>query len=187
MKPSGEIVRSNKLGRLVYCSRSCSAIASNKPRRAKEIVKKCPVCNKDFVSSTKTKASTFCSRSCASKGSMTEYRLEKAKISGFINASNLISAAEALKRREAWKYVILEQVLKARPHEFEYPLDGYVFDLALFDTKVLVEFDGDYHKSGKQVGVDAIKNEVAKKAGFMIIRREVVDTKVLGVETIEGL
>jgi very-short-patch-repair endonuclease len=65
-------------------------------------------------------------------------------------------------------------------------IDGRVFDLALFDAKVLIEFDGPYHH-GSQLGVDRTKEEVAANHGFVVIRREVRPATVIDPETIDGL
>jgi very-short-patch-repair endonuclease len=101
-------------------------------------------------------------------------------------AGNLISVSETLKLREEWKYTKLAEFLNAgkRKFEFEFEIDGAVFDLVLFDTHVLVEFDGDYHR-GQQLLVDHEKEEKARRAGFVIVRRKtppsvVVDPSVLG-------
>ena len=143
-KPAGEVKRSRKRSRPLFCSRSCSAKAANAPRKAVEITKACPTCGKTFRSSTHAKAATYCSRSCASKGSMSESRRAAQRAGGKKAAGNLLPLAEVLKRREAWKYVDLQEVLisSRRAFEFEYAVGGYVFDLALLDEKVLVEFDG---------------------------------------------
>jgi very-short-patch-repair endonuclease len=99
----------------------------------------------------------------------------------------LISPQETLKRREAWKYAALERVLEGRKHEFEYKLGKYVFDLALLDTKTLVEFDGPYHRDPKQKQMDADKEKAAGIRGFVVIRRLVKPAVVIDPETIGGL
>jgi very-short-patch-repair endonuclease len=67
--------------------------------------------------------------------------------------------------------VLLKEHLGDRPHEFEYSLEPYVFDLALFDSMTLVEFDGPYHNDYKQRKVDRLKDKAALEAGFTIARR----------------
>ena len=99
---------------------------------------------------------------------------------------NLLCPAETLKRREAWKYAALKEVLAGRRFEFEYEVEGFVFDLALLDTMVLVEFDGAYHRGG-QLETDVRKEEVAKGAGFMIVRREVEAATVVSPAVLDGL
>jgi very-short-patch-repair endonuclease len=92
-----------------------------------------------------------------------------------------------LKKREDWKYALLRASLGARPHEFEYELGGYVFDLVLLDTRVLVEFDGPYHRYEPQLAIDARKSEIAAMNGFTLERRTVAAAVVLSPVTILGL
>jgi hypothetical protein len=100
---------------------------------------------------------------------------------------NLIVPAEALKRREARKYVEVVMVIGERPHEFEYELDGVVFDLALLDSRILVEFDGPYHRKKEQILRDEKKNGIAALHGFRVERIEVPSNSVIPAETIVGL
>jgi very-short-patch-repair endonuclease len=104
-----------------------------------------------------------------------------------MNSDNLLTSAEALKLRERWKYVALEAALQGRVYEFEYQLGEYVFDLALLDARVLVEFDGPYHAYGNQPRVDAAKEQAAEEAGFIVVRRVVQPTTVISPATVRGL
>jgi len=185
-KPSGEVRRNAKLERSNFCNLSCAAKWSNASRKKKEIVLACPVCDKPFVTTTKKRAKKFCSRGCASRGSVTKYRREKARETGLANKENL-SVSGGLKTREAWKYALLKKVLKNRPHEFEFPLENRVFDLALLDTKVLVEFDGPYHSIKEIQEDDRKKDQIAEKYGFLVIRRRVDQAVVILPETLNGL
>ena len=186
-KDTREFNRSTRLGRPLYCTRRCSALVSNTPIRAVERTVTCP-CGKTVTTITKKRrAPTHCSRECASLYSVTEHRREAARESGTLNAANLISPVAVLKKREAWKYAALEAALVGRPHEFEYPLSGFVFDLALLDTLTLVEFDGRYHGSTKQRGVDAHKEHVARSCGFTLIRRREQEATVLHPDLLKGL
>jgi very-short-patch-repair endonuclease len=117
---------------------------------------------------------------------MSEERREAQRVGGVEKAGNLLSTSDVLKLRESWKYAALRDVLSARPHEFEFELDGYVFDLALLDVHILVEFDGPYH-TGDQLKVDARKEEVARAHGFLVVRRSVQSAVVLNPITIDGL
>lgn len=186
LKEKGEINRSLKLGRRFFCGASCAAVGGNAPRRAKEITLTCP-CGKPFVSNTKKKASRHCSTSCASKYSMTEGRREAQRQAGLQHQGNLISQSEVLKAREAWKYAALRQFLGDRPHEFEFALGAYVYDLVLFDTKIIVEFDGVYHGAPNQMVRDADKDAVARMAGYTVLRRKTRSSVVLDPSTIEDL
>lgn len=185
-KEAREVKRSLKLGRKFFCDSSCAAQSGNGPRRAKEIKLVCP-CGQEFVTNTKKKASKHCSPSCASKYSMTEERRDAQRQAGLEHQGNLLSEAEVLKSREAWKYAALRQHLDGRPHEFEFELGPYVYDLVLFDTKVIVEFDGRYHEGSQQRGVDADKDAVARAAGYTILRRVVRPSVVIDPSTIENL
>lgn len=93
----------------------------------------------------------------------------------------------ALKLREDWKYARLRKALGERPHEFEYGLGGYVYDLALLDTHVLVEFDGPDHRSRAQRAVDRNKGRVARANGFTVVRRAVRPMAVIEPSALEGL
>ncbi len=117
---------------------------------------------------------------------MNEERREAQRVAGQESA-NLLSPAEMLQKREAWKYAALKQTLLGRPHEFEYELEGFVFDLALLDTKVLVEFDGPYHERKAQQQQDAVKEEAATRNGFWLVRRRVLPAVVIGPATLEGM
>lgn len=183
----GEVNRSRRLGRRLFCSRSCSAEASNIPRRSKEFVTTCPFCGDDFVTSTLNRAKTFCSRSCASKGSLTEKSMKARRESGFKSRKNLLSAVECLRLREGWKYAALREHLGDRLYQFEFEIKECVFDLALLDVQVLVEFDGKYHGSAKQRVRDADKDKVAAEAGFKVVRRRVEQSTVISPATIAGL
>jgi very-short-patch-repair endonuclease len=100
---------------------------------------------------------------------------------------NLCTAAEMLKHREAWKYVLLKEALKGRDYEFEFPLVGCVFDLALKDTAVIVEFDGRYHNDPCQQIRDEEKRKIAEAAGYRVVRRSVEESKVIEPSVIRDL
>jgi len=118
---------------------------------------------------------------------MTEKRRQGSRAGGLAMVANLVPPEVTLKRREAWKYALLEEALAGRSHEFEYRVGKYIFDLVLLDTKVLVEFDGGDHQAEPQKSLDKRKDQAAKKAGFMVIRRPVVPVTVIDPSTIEGL
>jgi len=119
---------------------------------------------------------------------MSEERREAQRLAGLAHAQNLLSPAETLKQREAWKYAALEKVLREadRDFEFEYQVGGFVFDLALLDEKVLVEFDGPHHR-GDEAERDKHKEKMAKKRGFVVVRREVKAASVISPDTIKEL
>ena len=184
-KEKREINRARKKGANHFCTQSCGGQHRASQTRARDIVRTCP-CGKRFRTSTKKKAAKHCSRSCASRYSMNAQRREAQRRAG-LATENLISPAEVLKLRERWKYAALGEVLTDRDHEFEYELGGYVFDLALLDTRVLVEFDGPYHEHGDQPRIDAAKERVAEEAGFIVVRREVQQMSVISPTTLREL
>lgn len=188
-KPVREINRSRRLGRRFFCSSSCAAIAGNAPKKSKKFDAACPVCGIGFITSARRRSRRFCSRACASKGSVSEERREAAHRAGLVNAGNLLSAVETLKRREEWKYAALREHLIAgrRKFEFEFEIGAFVFDLALLDAKVIVEFDGSYHKEPRQREVDRRKDRAARKAGFRVIRRKVESESVFSPVMLAGL
>lgn len=186
-KDAREVKRSLKLARPMYCTQQCASIASNASIKAPTVERTCP-CGNVFTATTKVRSSDHCSRGCASRYSVTDFRRERARITGAANSKmTFLTSADVLKRREHWKYARLRKVLRSRVHEFEFPLDGYVFDLALLDARILVEFDGPYHATGKQVDVDAAKDAVARANDFTIVRRTVPKSTVISPRTIAGL
>jgi len=89
-----------------------------------------------------------------------------------------------MKRREMWKYEEISLRLYGTPHEFEFPLDGFVFDLFLRKDRMLVEFDGNYHRADyAQAEVDRQKDFVATSNGFTIVRIPVEAGKAIPAES----
>lgn len=89
--------------------------------------------------------------------------------------STVESIARMMKIREAWKYVKLETFLSFMGvnHEFEYQLSDtkYVYDLALVENKILIEFDGGItHDRTTQHEIDSNKESVARQKGWNIVR-----------------
>jgi len=165
-----------------YCSRSCGAKASNARTRYPIVEKTCPECGATFKTSTAVKKNkTFCSYPCASKGSVTTARRAAGRNSVNLVHGDLRHIARGLRTRENWKYVELEKFLKYKEEEFvfEYVVGEGIFDLALPDKKILIEFDGRYHGSSKQSQVDLRKEASAHKEGWQIIRINTADNAVI--------
>lgn len=186
-KDASELKRQTGLGFYkFYCSPACL----RESRVAKANIERiCEKCGSKFFVKFKQRAKRFCSTSCASAGSVTEFRRNRARMAGS-KSENLISASAALKIRERWKYLLLEKTLidLGIPHEFEFPLDGKIFDLALTGKKVLVEFDGDYHLYSKdQKEVDVLKDEIATRNGWQVVRRVTETSKVVPLSVLSGL
>jgi very-short-patch-repair endonuclease len=110
----------------------------------------------------------------------------KAMIDAGKKTENLISPQETLKLREDWKYSALREALGPRPHEFEFKLDSFIYDLALFDTKTLVEFDGPEH-CGEVAKRDKRKDAAARKSGWCVVRRKVKSAEIIHPEILDNL
>jgi len=102
--------------------------------------------------------------------------------------SNLISPKEALKLREAWKYQEIKNILDIKEirHEFEFGMGNFIYDLALFDTKILIEFDGLGHGYQCVKEYEDEKDQWAIENGWKIFRIKVrsnmaIDPIVLSV------
>lgn len=171
-RPRGEVNRSRRLGRPVFCTQKCAATHSNASKKSVVFTTDCPYCNTPFTTSTHNKAAKFCSPSCASKGSMTEERRAAQRLGGIARVGNLNTPEETLKLREASKYSAVRAELTRReiPHEFEYRIGDVIFDLALTDRKLLVEFDGPYHRDRTQLVHDGAKDDVARLQGWCVLR-----------------
>lgn len=189
-----EITRQQRKGRSeFFCCQSCAAHASNLARKSIPVLKICQQCASSFASTTSVKAAQFfCSRSCASKGSVTEYRRQRAREIGKLNAYAVTSPdshAKALASREGWKYVELAVWLICQDidHKFEYPVDCWVFDLALPKLKVFVEFDGKYHENAQQKELDTAKDRSAQFIGWRVIRVNCEAAKIIPASIISSV
>lgn len=183
-----EFNRAQRLGRRLFCDLRCAALLANKPRRASKIMIPCPTCGDVMETSSKKRARKFCSRSCASSGSVTAYRREAQRKAGLQHMGNLCDVSDTLKKREGWKYdqIRLKLQNEGRVFEFEYRIGRWVFDLALLDAMVLVEFDGPSH-AGKQADLDQMKSVDGRSAGFAVIRRKVAAAERIPLRAIVGL
>ena len=186
-REKGEVNRQRKRGRInFFCSLSCGAKYSNGRRDdlRVEILKKCLNCKKEFKTMTGCKSPSYCSRSCASKGSVSDYRLEAQSKAGKKHTDNLIKTAETLKRREFWKYDRLKYFLdyEKEKYEFEFSLGSYIYDLALIKRKIFVEFDGKEHSYLKKYCYDKKKDSYALSLGWVVKRVEVEKNTVLNPE-----
>jgi very-short-patch-repair endonuclease len=103
---------------------------------------------------------------------MNEDRRAAQRLGGLANTQNLLTPAEALRRREAQKYELLSVDLTERSirHQFEYPMEDSVFDLALPDHRILVEFDGPYHRDEATTARDHFKDRLAHRHGWAVLR-----------------
>ncbi len=97
------------------------------------------------------------------------------------------SIAKGLRKREGWKYVKLATYLVSLGirHQFEFVIDNYSFDLALLDNKLLIEFDGSYHRGSKQLTLDNEKTATAVRAGYKVERIVVYNNVVIPVKVVQ--
>ena len=154
-----------------YCNSKCHGLDRIVIPVEKDVL--CP-CGIVFTTTTDRK---HCSNSCATSYSCTDEKRNRLSIaakqssSGF-TSDNLDHIANGLRVREWGKYDLMHEWLTNASinHCFEYVLDGsrYVFDLALFDMRTLVEFDEYYHFSNQEE--DSIKDKVAIENGWSICR-----------------
>lgn len=180
-KPLGEVNRRIKLGSTdFYCCSKCAGV--NNKKRTNPIIKKiCPVCSKEFETKSGAKEATFCSRSCASKGSVNDARRNAGRYSASINFKPDTHRPEhiqlLLKQREAWKYIEIKKLLEflEEPFEFEYLIDKYIYDLALINRHIFIEFDGPEHKYLNEND----KENTALQNGWTIIRHTVQPNEVI--------
>ena len=170
-----------------YCNNVCGGL--NQKSKTIIEIKKCPICNKNFeckVTNKKTDR-TFCSRSCASRGSVTEKRILASIENGKNNLKyDAQTIASGLRSREWWKYEkISKQLIEYKVnHQFEYAIENSIFDLAIIDKKILIEFDGPYHQ---WLESDSIKTKLAKDYGWELIRIETLANEIIPIEKINFL
>ncbi len=189
VKELKEVTRQRKNGNYnFYCNSKCFGVCHTKVIRCE--YRHCDYCEGIFLTDYTTDTK-HCSRSCASVNSVTDYRREKAVESGtnnYKNISGIDTIAKGLRNREMWKYAEISKFLNERNifHEFEFPLERFVFDLALFDKEILIEFDGSYHADGRQKPTDYQKAVTAFTYGWTIKRVNTSDNEVLSPELISS-
>jgi len=189
-KEFGEINRQIRQGRKTFfCDLHCAAEYNNKNRRAEVVNKICPVCKNVFQTSLNRYEKDFCSRGCASKGSMSEERRLAQSLGGIKSQekfpADIFEIQRILKIREAWKYTALKSFFEEHKieHDFESIVGNYIFDLLLFDKKILIEFDGPYH-NGKQKVTDSKKTEEAENLGWKVFRIITNPNQIIPVESV---
>lgn len=184
-KQTAEVRRQTKKGRKwFFCSLSCAATFGNVRRKNKPITKTCPHCGDDFETHTGTRGATFCSRSCASAGSVTPARRRAGRRIAEDFPPTLEVTAAGLRAREAWRYEEVATFLGStdESHQFEYPMGGVgIFDLALLDRKVLVEFDGPEHAKNPTAAQDEERDHAASIRGWKVLRMAVEPGQVISL------
>jgi len=192
LKSKYEVKRKLKNGNNnFFCGQSCSTKWSNEVRGIKsEKFKMICKCEKEFETSTRRRSKRHCSPSCASKYSVTKKRREGNRKGGLTCASILSHSekvhmtSNAMKNREAWKYVEINKFLlfQKEDFEFELPLGNYIFDLAIKSRMLIIEFDAKYHNDPIQSKTDFKKDQIAKENGWELIRIETESNKILQPE-----
>lgn len=196
----------NRGNDIFFCSKKCSIKALHRTQAKEKIIieKVCPVCNNIFKTEIMPGHSgkdprlkygkTFCSRGCASKGSVTDYRRQKARETAMNNPlwtseQSTESISRLLREREAYKYTDLDKALTDLniKHAFEHVVDKYVYDLWICDKNILFEFDEVGVHSGKlQESIDKQKDQVAANNGY-ILHRIVVKDKTIDIKEVLSL
>lgn len=186
-KPLGEVNRSMRLRRRIFCSCACANQNINRAKRAKDIVRVCPCCRRPFKTTTHNKAKRHCSASCASLASVTPKRLRAQREAGLLHKDNLLPVEEALWLRERWRYTDVSRALRRRRRvfKFEHRIGHFVYDLVLLDTHTVVEFDEPCHRYSKDE--DRRKDESAARYGFSVVRRRVPQKAVIPVSAVQDL
>jgi very-short-patch-repair endonuclease len=103
-----------------------------------------------------------------------------------LNPVNTIeNIAKGLKTREGWKYNLLKQHLESNniAHEFEFIIENSIYDLVLFDLKIVIEFDGPYHAFID----DDPKTQLAINNGWTIHRVKTGTSEELQIDLIKHL
>jgi len=99
--------------------------------------------------------------------------------------------ASALRSRESWKYTVLRGYLESIDlhFQFEYHLPDtpYIYDLALLDSMILVEFDGEYHNYPARREKDLKKDEAAYQSGWRLVRVPVSMNQVIDSALLEAV
>jgi very-short-patch-repair endonuclease len=167
-----------------FCSLSCAAIDNNSPRKNPLLTKTCQCGN---IFTTNDPNIYNCSRGCASRFSYNENRraiflnlFKEGKLTSFSDLNNseiTLITSNSLRVREWEKYDSLHRYLLYSdvPHHFEYVIPGTnrVYDLALFDLSLLIEFDESHHNSINYILDDIDKDNIARQNGWNIIRIKV--------------
>jgi very-short-patch-repair endonuclease len=190
-KEQKEIKRKLKLdsNSKFYCSLICAGYGKPKIKQIKYEEKICPKCHIKFTCNVLDKKTnrTFCSRECASSGSVSEKRIQAGRKLGLDKNSHTTNiVAASLRSREMWKYIQINNELIERKinYQFEYVIENSIFDLALIDLKILIEFDGPYHK---WLESDRCKTELADNYGWKLIRIETEANEEIKINKIENI
>lgn len=194
-----------KPGANSYCCIACSAKGIHRDKKTTNrvyIERKCIVCGKLFKTSYLEgytgnnewvkNGTMYCSRGCASKGSVTEYRRNKARETADNNfhrsQEDLIQDARNLNyQRDKWKYSDIETYLneKGIKFEFEYILENKIFDLCIPELNLLIEFDGPDHKY--DIENDILKNAIARSNGYTLHRIDCKPNQIINASVISNL
>ena len=151
------------------------------------VTRVCPVCGVSFRNSTSPKKSTtYCSRKCSNAPQVPRIRevTDAMRQCGREQAAShfrhdVEHTANVMRIREGWKYADMAEVLTRLgiAHTFEFPLDPFIHDLALHDSKVIIEFDGPDHEF--MGPADAYRDKQAVAQGWSVHRIHVDPGKVI--------
>lgn len=167
-----------------FCSRKCANQYINNKRKINHSrTLMCPQCGKQFQTSANYEV-TYCSRSCASKASVTDYRRlrmsEGGKKSQKLRPATAEVMSRSMKIREMHRYSLIDSFLNdlSIDHEFEFELEGRIFDLAIPAMMYMFEFDGPNHKYRDEYDNDRLKDTIAKSNGWTLVRIRYDDSSI---------
>lgn len=85
------------------------------------------------------------------------------------------------KAEKVFKHKLLKWGIKFRSQR---PIGKYIVDFLIFDRKLIIEIDGEYHNKKLQKKQDKMREKYLKSMGFKIIRisnNKVLNTNCLGI------
>lgn len=195
-KALNELNRQRRKGKeKFFCSIKCASLHNNSPLGTGE--KSCELCGNVFVHSLTNigKKTRFCSRECASRGSVTQKRIDASKNVGARSLS-IMSKMERLRMialgllsREGNRYTEISEYLNKKNinYNFEYIIENYIYDLVLHDLGTVVEFDEGYHSQPRQKEIDKERDVVAIRNGWKIIRIKTESKSKIPITSISNL
>ena len=88
------------------------------------------------------------------------------------NNSNLNKARSLRKKMTEWERKLWYCFLSKYPIKFrkQVPIDEYIADFYCYEAKLIVEVDGNYHRSAKQYEYDISRTEYFNKIGIEVYR-----------------
>jgi len=121
----------------------------------------------------------YCGPQCSIGKPLSKGDIEGRRSSGKCYGGSMNAIAALARKREGYRYKRLEEALKGRKITFELPIGRYIFDLALHEEKLLVEFDEPFHQEDGWRFYDAQKDAAAERSGWRVVRLVTVPKTVI--------